>query len=985
MLKPFFCKCKASGLNVVALFLIGLFILSALPVSAAKVNSVRNTISNGVNRVDLLIGFHDVPGQAEQALVKSFGGTIEHSYRIVPAIAANVPESAIAGLSRHPRVKVVELDGTVYALDAELDNTWGVKRIGAGVVHDGGNKGTGVKVAIIDSGIDYTHPDLDANFFGGYDFVNSDPDPMDDNGHGTHVAGTVAAEDNDTGVVGVAPEAKLYALKVLNSSGSGSWSNVIAALQWAVDNGIQVTNNSYGSGSDPGSTVKAAFDNSAAAGIFHAAAAGNSGNCKGKNNSVGYPARYASVIAVAATDQNDTRPCFSSTGPDVELAAPGVKINSTKLGGGYVEFNGTSMASPHVAGTAALVIAAGIADSNADGKINDEIRKRLQETADDLGSTGKDNQYGYGLVDADEAAILPPTNTAPTADDISAATNEDTALALTLSGSDAETCELTFSIVGGPSNGSLSAITDNACASGSPNTDSASITYTPNTNFNGSDSFTYKVNDGSADSNIATASITVNAVNDKPIADSKSVSTEKNTALTITLTGSDADGCIASSTFAVMSGPANGVLSATNGAMTCSGGNLSASVDYSPNTDFVGDDAFAFHISDGTDTSNEATVSIAVTATNTAPTADEVSASTDEDTAVTITLSGADAESCELNFTVVTGPANGTLGSLANQPCTSGTPNIDTAQITYTPSANFNGSDSFTYKANDGSADSNTATVSITVNAVNDTPVTDNKAVTTQKDTAAAVTLSGSDVETCELVFSIVTGPVSGSLSAITDNACVAGNPNADTANITYTPNAGFTGSDSFTYKMNDGLVNSNTATVSITVTSPVLLSENFEGDVSGWSVSGLWHLANDTPCVTPGYKSATHSFYYGQESSCNYDTGKKNSGTLTSPSISGLGSSIKLSFWYWREVESYNGAYDKTYAQVSYDNGSTWTTVWYKDSKDASEKEWTLASLDLTSGSDTMKVRFVFDTVDRVANKFRGWLVDDVTIANNY
>jgi subtilisin len=352
------------------------------------------------NRVNVLIGFKDFPGPNEQALVRGQGGTIKHSYHLVPAIAANVPESAITGLLKNPRVARIDLDGTVYAIDTELDNTWGVKRIGAGTVHDGGNKGTGIKVAVIDSGIDYTHPDLDANFSGGYDFVNDDTDPMDDNGHGTHVAGTVAAEDDNMGVVGVAPEASLYALKVLGSGGSGSWSDVIAALQWAVDNGIQVTNNSYGSGQNPGGIVQAAFDNSAAAGILHIAAAGNSGNPKGKGNNVGYPARYDSVVAVAATDKNDNRASFSSTGDQVELAAPGVDINSTKLGGGYVEFNGTSMASPHVAGTAALVIAAGIADANGNGLINDEVRQVMNETAEDLGDPGRDSHYGFGLIAA---------------------------------------------------------------------------------------------------------------------------------------------------------------------------------------------------------------------------------------------------------------------------------------------------------------------------------------------------------------------------------------------------------------------------------------------------------------------------------------------------------------------------------------------------------------------------------------------------------
>ena len=114
-----------------------------------------------------------------------------------------------------------DLDLKIHAIDAELDNTWGVKRIGAGIVHDGGNEGLGVKVAIIDSGIDYTHPDLNGNFAGGHDFVNGDTDPMDDNGHGTHVAGSAGAEDNSSGVVGVAPQAQLYALKVLSSAGGG--------------------------------------------------------------------------------------------------------------------------------------------------------------------------------------------------------------------------------------------------------------------------------------------------------------------------------------------------------------------------------------------------------------------------------------------------------------------------------------------------------------------------------------------------------------------------------------------------------------------------------------------------------------------------------------------------------------------------------------------------------------------------------------------
>lgn len=397
---------------LVAYWALPLFVLSVLTLHPVFGYAANGGSGSADEQEDVLISFRRRPGLAEEAIVRAAGGQIRYTYHLVHGIAAQVPQRTLQGLQHNSNISEIVPDGVIYAIDAELDNAWGVKRIGAGFVHDAGNRGIGnrgigVKVGVIDSGIDYTHPDLDANFAGGYDFVNGDNDPKDDNNHGTHVAGTIAAEDDGAGVVGVAPQASLYALKVLNAAGSGRWSDVIAALQWCVDNGIQVTNNSYGGSLDPGSLVKAAFDNSTAAGILHVAAAGNSGNSAGKGNNVGWPARYDSVMAVAATDQNDKRASFSSTGPQVELAAPGVAINSTKLGGGYIEFNGTSMASPHVAGTAALVIAAGITDANGNGRINDEVRSRLDQTADDLGKPGLDPQYGFGLVDADEAAALP--------------------------------------------------------------------------------------------------------------------------------------------------------------------------------------------------------------------------------------------------------------------------------------------------------------------------------------------------------------------------------------------------------------------------------------------------------------------------------------------------------------------------------------------------------------------------------------------------
>jgi subtilisin family serine protease len=361
------------------------------------------------SRTDVIIGFKGQPGPAEQALVQQAGGSIKYTYHLVPAIAASVPEAAIAGLQANPNVTNIDLDIEVHAIDAELDNTWGVKRIGAGTVHDGGNKGAGVKVGVLDTGIDTDHPDLSYDPSCSASFV-SGQSLEDGHGHGTHTAGTVAALDNGTSVVGVAPEATLCIYKALSNSGSGSYSDVIAALERAVTDGVQVTNNSYGSSGDPGSTVKAAFDGAEAAGVLHVAAAGNSGNPKGKGNNCIYPARWDSLIATAATKQDDSRASFSSTCSEMELAAPGYQINST-VPGGYGTKSGTSMASPHVAGTAALVFAAN------PGWSNDQVRTQLQTTADDLGDPGRDKLYGYGLVDADESAPAgppPPPNDAPT-------------------------------------------------------------------------------------------------------------------------------------------------------------------------------------------------------------------------------------------------------------------------------------------------------------------------------------------------------------------------------------------------------------------------------------------------------------------------------------------------------------------------------------------------------------------------------------------
>ncbi len=372
-------------------------------ISPTNESSVTPPVSDTSNEAEVIISFVNMPGRAEEALVRTVGGVVGRTYRTVPAIAARVPQQALLGLSRNPNIRSIEPDVRVRIHDLELDNTWGVKRVGAGTVHSTGNTGATVRVAVIDTGIDYNHPELRESYAGGYNFVANTNNPFDDHGHGTHVAGTIASAKDGVGVVGTAPDVRIYALKVLDANGSGRASDLIAAIEWALDNGIAITNNSYGSDTNLGSTVSAAFRNAETQGILHVAAAGNSGTCAGGEDSVSYPAKYDAVIAVGVINKSDSRTCFSSTGPALELVSPGVSINSTRVGGGYIEYTGTSMGAPHVSGSAALVMAAGIADSNNNGRINDEVRSFLRMTAYDLGPSGFDYFYGYGLVQPDTA------------------------------------------------------------------------------------------------------------------------------------------------------------------------------------------------------------------------------------------------------------------------------------------------------------------------------------------------------------------------------------------------------------------------------------------------------------------------------------------------------------------------------------------------------------------------------------------------------
>ncbi|WP_328203974.1 S8 family peptidase [Brevibacillus nitrificans] len=245
-----------------------------------------------------------------------------------------------------------------------------------------------VKIAVVDTGVQLDHPELQSKIIQGYDYVNNDANPMDGNGHGTHVAGIASAVTNNAyGIAGVCPLASILPVRVLDDSGSGDLLNVARGIIFAAAQGAQVINLSLGSPATS-STLQSAIDYAWRSGAVIVAAAGNDGSVVPS-----YPANYPNVISVASTNANDVKSGFSNYGRWVDVAAPGENILSTYPGSYYAYLSGTSMASPHVAGLAALLA--------SQGKTNVQIQSVIQTTSDPIPGTG--TFWKFGRVNAARA------------------------------------------------------------------------------------------------------------------------------------------------------------------------------------------------------------------------------------------------------------------------------------------------------------------------------------------------------------------------------------------------------------------------------------------------------------------------------------------------------------------------------------------------------------------------------------------------------
>ena len=703
---------------------------------------------------------------------------------------------------------------------------WGLPDIGAESAWDTRTDSSSVIVGVIDSGVQYDHPDLIDNIwtnsgeianngidddgngyvddFWGYDFENDDADPMDTNGHGTHVAGTIGARgNNNIGVTGVGWNASLMSLKVI---GTGTNADVARAIDYATDNGARITNNSYGyAGNSVGGSnaISNAIGRAKDAGVLYVVAAGNSrsgtpaSDMDGNFNS--WPAEYSkvhdNVITVAATDSDGSFASYSHWGDEsVQIAAPGTQIGSTYTQDGYVYLSGTSMAAPHVSGAAALLWAERPELSYLD--IKDAILQSARPEHLSL--------VGSGVLDLGAAMTLitddSSPNQAPVAVNDSVTVDEDNAVAIAVlnNDSDADGDPLTVDSFAQGQNGTVT------------NSNSV-LTYTPKANFNGTDSFTYTISDGRGGLDTATVNIVVNSVNDRPVAENDSVSTDEGVAVSLNVLNNDDDVDGDNLSLTGVSNPANGTVSSnTNGLIT-----------YTPDPGFFGSDTFTYTVSDGS-LSATGSVTVTVNEVNEAPVAVNDSVTVDEDNAVAIAVLNNDSDADGDPLTVDSF-AQGQNGTVTNS----------NSVLTYTPKANFNGTDSFTYTISDGRGGLDTATVNIVVNSVNDRPVAENDSVSTDEGVAVSLNVlnNDDDVDGDDLSLTGASDPANGTVSSNANGL------------ITYTPDPGFFGSDTFTYTVSDGSL-SATGSVTVTVNE---VNEAAEIGVSGIAtgVTHVWKTVN--------------------------------------------------------------------------------------------------------------------------------------------
>ena len=382
-------------LKKITYLVISAILLGGLPMT----NAMAAETSSESERV--IISFKE---EIDYKLLEEIGAEIHEEFDSISAVSVTLPEEGmIQSASNESSIKYIEENSEVRA--AAQTTTWGYRTIKANTASSLGYTGKGVKIAVIDSGINAKHPDL--KVAGGISKVANSRHDTDGNGHGTHVAGVIGAQNNSIGTVGVAPNAQLYSVKVLSANGVGTLEGVVAGIQWAIDQKVDIINMSLTTINDDKvlrDITKKAYD----AGIVVVAASGNERRT-GSYNDVLFPARFPSVIAVGSVSKYNHLSYFSNYGASQELVAPGEDILSsfadskTTSQEDYAVSEGTSVAAPFVAGTFAQYMEA------YPHLTNKQLRETVKRSAMDLGLKGRDNTFGNGLVQSlqTKAALYP--------------------------------------------------------------------------------------------------------------------------------------------------------------------------------------------------------------------------------------------------------------------------------------------------------------------------------------------------------------------------------------------------------------------------------------------------------------------------------------------------------------------------------------------------------------------------------------------------
>ncbi|WP_226036356.1 S8 family serine peptidase [Aquibacillus saliphilus] len=352
---------------------------------------------------DVIVGYSNEQGKEE-----IINNSIEviHEFKHINAVTVTMPKSVLANLSGNKNITYIEENISVKLseedvvsekdLGREIDSElyWNIEAIGSTFAWEEGYTGEGVKVAVIDTGIS---PHEDLTIAGGFSTVDYTTEWLDDNGHGTHIAGIIGSLKNNTGVVGVAPNVSLYAVKGLDDQGEGNMTDLIEAIDWSIQNEMDIINFSFGTKNESDAyraITEEAYNNN----ILMVGSGGNDGS----DVPVTFPAAYQDVIAVSAVNEELQITEFSSAGVEIEFAAPGVNVLSTSLNNSYVYRDGTSQSAPHVTGMLALL------KQKFPDMTNRELREELKNYVEDLGEPGRDVSFGHGVLNYKMSDRQPP-------------------------------------------------------------------------------------------------------------------------------------------------------------------------------------------------------------------------------------------------------------------------------------------------------------------------------------------------------------------------------------------------------------------------------------------------------------------------------------------------------------------------------------------------------------------------------------------------